>query len=157
MYLQKINSDSRRRNFKYDVARGGKMTIETVEDEAMAGIACEDQKVTQRTFTRSLRAEEEFIDDLGQAWDVKTAKSYSMSGKYIFDVNNFVNSIVKEYPCGERIIINITPLKDSDLEILYTELKKRLTKKEIEMTMIIDVEKPSRSQSTNALFKLLDK
>ena len=121
--LNKINSNSRWKTFKYDAARNGKVDINSI-DEAIAGVACETQGILNK-LRRSLQNGEEFIEEMtNKAWDVKTPPAYSQSGEYIFNAEKFIRSVKKPliYNPQENFIINVSYLNEKELKSLLEEL-----------------------------------
>jgi hypothetical protein len=153
--LQKINSTETYKKFKHDAAHNGYVKIGSI-DEANAGIAAIEQKY-MKDLKRSEYNAEEFIEnnDQSKCWDVKTARSYSIDGVYIFDIEKFFNALKKAYTGKENVIIQITDLTDQDLNILYERMTKELTVNEWEKTIIIHANNPSKSKSTSELIKYL--
>lgn len=155
--LQKIDSNPRWKNFRFDPAKNYKCDFGTIE-EAIAGIACEEQGLL-RNLTRDTRASAgEFIDSLQQAWDVKTAKSYSLNGHYIFNKNTFSESLKSELLklTNENLIINVTHLIESDHKLLY-ELLQEFSKNEIKRIIIVDAKNPINSRTSIELLNILRK
>lgn len=153
--LMKINSNAAYKLFKYDAAHNGEVDKNSIE-EALAGIAAIEQKFFE-TLKRSSHDAEEFLDQYGVAWDVKTAKSYSWDGKAIFNVDKFIDAIKKEFRGKENVILQITDLNESDLKVLYRELQKRLLPNEISRILVIHVNDPAMSMSSDALKQFLEK
>ena len=145
--LQKINSNSRWEKFKYDAAKGGAVSLSSIE-EALAGIACEEQGLL-KTLVRSKGNAEEFIENLPGGvkhfWDVKTFKSNALNGKYIFDKESAIKALVKGYLCAEDVILNITYLTEQDVDTLFKAIAKQFGEKEIRRTIVIHTSNPAKS------------
>lgn len=153
--LMKINSNKLYESFKYDAAHNGKVDKNSIE-EALAGVAAVEQKFFD-TLKRSSHDAEEFLDQCGIAWDVKTAKSYSWDGKAIFNVDKFIDAIKKEFRGKENVILQITDLNEPDLKVLYRELQKKLLPNEISKILVIHANDPAKSMSSEAFKQFLEK
>ena len=154
--IKKINSSPRWESFKFDAAKGGMVDANSI-NEAIAGIACEEQGLLQAPLIRSSGLAEEFIDPLKQAWDVKTPPSFSPSGKKIFNEIEFIKSINAELLGKENIILNISLLDKNDLAKLYTRLASDLTKVDLQRIVIVHSYDSSLSKTSTELVTYLGK
>lgn len=156
--LKKINSNPLYRTFKYDAAHNNMIKISSIE-EAMAGIACLEQKLLE-TIKRSPNPSEEFIEDNGsnKRWDVKTARSHSVNGLYIWNVEEFISSLKEAYAePDENIILQITGLNEFDLEVLYKYMSVEFTKEQWKRTLIVHADSSSKSHSSKEFVNFMEK
>jgi hypothetical protein len=153
--LQKINSNQRWERFKYDAAHNDSVALKNI-DEAIAGVACEEQQILGK-LTRSSHRGEEFIENSMQCWDVKTAPKYSLEGKDIFNPESFVESIKGGMNGKENIIVNITNLQKNDIERLYEVMSRQLNIEEFKKLVVIHATDPAQSKASLDLIKHLGK
>lgn len=152
--LHEINSNHVFKNFKYDNAHGGAVTQGSLQ-EAIAGKACMEQKILG-SLERAKNDEDDFTEpNSNKTWDVKTARSYSLEGLYIFNAEAFCKSLKDAYDDGENIILQITNLNDKDLENLYKKLHENFLENNFAQTVIIDAKNPNRSKSAKQLIELM--
>lgn len=152
--LSKINSDSRWLKFKYDVAQGGCTKISTI-DEAIAGIACEEQGLLG-TLYRSKNESEEFIEHVSEgtvAWDVKTFPAYTNDGaKYIFNPIRYTESIIKELNGKENVIVNIIYLSPEETDLLIQEIVSKISKEDLRRIVFVH---PKNRLETDRILKAM--
>lgn len=122
--LHKINSNSRWRSFKYDAAKNGKITVGSVQ-EAVAGIACEEQGLL-KTLKRGFNEGEDFVENItNKSWDVKTPKKYALDGHHVLNQQSFFDS-VKEALIGdpkEHLILDFTNLSNTEINDFFQYMK----------------------------------
>jgi len=141
--LIKINSDPRRALFKYDPANGNKVSWGSII-EALAAIEFEER--TGIKLKRSLRRGEDFVDELGTCWDVKTGYSRDFYKRIsVFDIDSIYDTIIKEYERNENPIVNISILTEKDSAELLKKLNGQLTPEQKERTFIANYKNPSQS------------
>jgi hypothetical protein len=152
--LKEINNDPEGRAFKFEHAQNGEITRSSIQ-EAIAGKTCMDQKLLGKLRRAELEGDDFIEIATGKSWDVKTARSKSLDGEYIFDIEAFIRSLQDGYADGENIIIQITNLSEEDLETFYKSYREKFTFREFEKTIIVDGKTPSRSKSTIDLVKFM--
>ena len=152
--LIKINSCAEWKSFMFDPAKS-KISINNVY-EATTGIACIEQNLLKQPILRSFHPGEEFIDGIKQAWDVKTAVPFTSEGRYIFNADKFVSSVVKELVGKENVIINISLLNSRELSLLYSSLKNNLSVSQLQRIVVVHTTDSSLSKSSEALINFLD-
>jgi polyhydroxyalkanoate synthesis regulator phasin len=144
--LKKINGNPRWEKFKYDAAKG-KIDANSIR-EAMAAIACEEQKLLP-LLERANHEAEDFIEVISKrCWDVKTPHSYAINGREIFSVEEFVDLAIKDTlknNAEEHIILNVSELSEKDYAELIKKLGHKLTKLELEKIVVVHVKNPSKS------------
>ncbi len=155
--IQKIDSNPRWKDFRFDPAKNGGCNITSIE-EAIAGIAAEEQEFLQN-LVREATGKGEFIDPAGKIWDVKTAKSYALNGEHIFNTQGkkeFLASLEKSLTkdLNENLIVNISYLIKTEHGALY-DLLRNLPKSKLERIIIIDAINPMNSKTTFELLKYL--
>lgn len=154
--LQIVNGNEDIKSFKFDGARGGQVTTSSIE-EALAGKACMDQGILGRLI-RATKSEDDFIEiktDIEIPWDVKTPRSESIDGKYIFKIDEIIESLKDAYDKGENLIIQIDHLNDNDLKEFYNEMAKCFTENEFKRTVIIHSGTPEMSKNINEFIKYM--
>lgn len=143
--LEKLSQDIKyivegkphRTNFIYDAAQEGKVTVNSVQ-EALTGCAAEDLGICTK-LTRAAEREYDFLDSLGNKWDVKIfAPHLSLKNKKNFDYARFVLDIKDEILKGEKILLNITDTNDSYLIILREHMNNLLSKEDIQQIYFIN-------------------
>lgn len=156
----KIDSNPRWKQFRFDPARNFQCNLTTIE-EAIAGIAAEEQGLLHN-LVRETSGGSEFVDTIKKVWDVKTPKSFSSTGKYIFseenEIKEFINGLKKSLnnkPSG-NFLVNISFLQNVDHIKLYNELVK-LSKEQLGKIIIIDASNVANSKTTHELLKYLGK
>lgn len=113
-----------------DPAHGNKITIKSI-DEALVGLAAEEQGLLKGPLIRDTTPAAEFIDRVGQAWDVKAAVSKAPNGKYIFNADTLCASIKRDLSLGENILLDLTKLEINDFPILLDRIKSNFSQEEI--------------------------
>ena len=155
--LLEINKNSEIRAFKYEHAQNGSVTPNSIQ-EAIAGKACIEQGLTGK-LRRAEKKEEDFIEiETGDIWDVKTARTKSLNGKFIFDLEEFLASLKKAFKNPEeKIIIQVTNLEEHDFATLIEALPKQFSNSELERTIIIDAKNPVKSKKSQDLINMREK
>ena len=138
-----------------DPADKNKTTLKTVE-EAIAGIACEEQSILKH-LERSENAAEEFIEFLEdepiQAWDVKTFRAYTPDGRYIFDETSCSLKVKKELLGKENVIVNIIHLPEVEANKLLIKIKETFEVKDLNRIVFVDPANEKRSKYFNGCLK----
>lgn len=158
-HLIKIDSNPRWSLFKLDPSKKNTCSLTSIE-EALAGIACEEQGLLHNLI-RDQTGGGEFIDYFKRCWDVKIAKSYALTGKYIFDEkgkSEFISSLKKalERSPHENFILNISFLETADHPEFFMAIK-IFSKELLERMIVVDYFNPKNSKTTQELLKFLGK
>lgn len=151
-----INKEEEIKSFKFDAARAGQVTTSSIE-EAVAGKACMDQGILEK-LVRATTTEDDFVEvgiEKTINWDVKTPRSESLEGKYIFNVAEIIESLKDAYEKGENLIIQIDHLNDSDLIEFYNQVSKSFTENEFKRTVIVHSTSPEKSKRSNEFVKYM--
>lgn len=119
-----------------DPAHGNKITMQSIE-EAIAGIAAEQNGFLAGPLKRDITPAAEFIDKFGQAWDVKAAVSRAPNGKHIFDPNKLIESIKRDLLIGENIILDLRKLEGADIPIFYEKIRTSLTSQDVKRILVV--------------------
>ncbi len=156
--LAKIRSNPRWSKFTEDPAKGNKISLNVI-DEAIAGIACEQEKLVGK-LERSEHDGEEFIEVLENglqiAWDVKTFQTYTPDGKkYIFDAEKYVDKVKKGLMSQENIIINIAYLPNLEMYELADKIVCSLTNEDLKKIIGIDPYHTNRTREFNKYLNTL--
>ncbi len=140
----------------FDPTEGNKCILKTIE-EAVAGVACEKQGLLTGLVRDNVVGRGDFIDGFGKIWDVKTAKTDGISKFNTFNVNDFIQSIVKELtkPTNENVIIHISYLTEKkEFELLCKKLRELSND---QLKRCIMVHKYDTKKTTDNLIKFLGK
>ena len=105
-------------------------------EEAIVGIAAEEQGLLLGPLRRDPTPAAEFIDKFGQAWDVKAAVSRNPRGTHIFNAEVLIKKMKQEISVGENIILDLRKLENNDLLQLYTAIQNNLTNHEIQRIIV---------------------
>lgn len=153
--LQKINSNPRWVKYKYDIARGGTISTNSIE-EALSAIACEEQSLIVG-LERSNIPEVDFIQNGKTGWDVKTPRSFAISGEKIFNVKSVVNSLKKKYLTGVGIILDISNLVPAHIQELFEAMSREFNIDEFGRTIVVHIKDRMQSLSSDMVIKKLGK
>lgn len=107
-----------------DPARGG-IIDKKGEQERKIGLGAEQAGLIPGPIVRDPSGNAEFIDDKGQAWDVKGFRSDFPASTGGFDVDEDVAKVERELAAGHNVIIDTENLSEADLEALRTEIERR--------------------------------
>jgi len=119
-----------------DYAKNGQVSLKTI-DEALAGVVAESQGILQGPLVRDSTGAGEFIDLLGQVWDVKMGISRAPNGRPIFQLDHFVGKIKRELLIGENIILDLRCLEVADLQKLIQKLKVDFTMDQCKRIVVV--------------------
>lgn len=123
--IKYIQSRSHRYNFIYDVAQGG--ATDGSIAEALVACAAEDQGIVKKLM-RSAETAYDFLDELGNKWDIKTFKSkYMISDK---SYKEFINKSKIDISKGEYILFNVTEASEESVNKLKNFINLTLSEQE---------------------------
>lgn len=150
--LSIVNSNDPIKTFKYDSAHKNNITSSSIQ-EALAGKGCMEQGVLGK-LTRAIIEGDDFIEiDTGKGWDVKTASSESLEGKYIFDSVSFIDKLKDSVSDGENIILQISDLFEVDCNVLLEGIIEKFAAEELKKIVIIDAYDAKRTLFANQFLK----
>ena len=118
-----------------DPAHGNTIKPHGIE-EASAVLRAEKCGLLKGPFRRDNRGGD-FIDALGQQWDVKRGVSRAPNGRHVFNADELAKALRVDIMCGENILLDLRRLEIIDYESLRSSILKHLTLSEIEKIRII--------------------
>lgn len=113
-----------------DPSHRGKIMMLNMQ-EAFVGIVCEQRGLLTGPLKRDGIGGAEFIDKLGQKWDVKRAISLSSHGQQIFNPKVLLSKIKRDLLLGENIILDMIKLENKDFQVLFKEVLQKLSESEL--------------------------
>jgi len=118
-----------------DPDQGNKITQKTI-NETSAALKAVKLGILKGPLLRDTRGGD-FIDALGQQWDVKACISHAPNGRYIFDADHLVKEFKIDIMCGENILLDLTLLEYNDFQILRQCLLSQLSENEVDKVAIV--------------------
>ncbi|MEM6634919.1 MAG: hypothetical protein AAF667_03410 [Pseudomonadota bacterium] len=107
-----------------DPARGG-IIDKKGEQERKVGLGAEQAGLIAGPIMRDPSGNAEFIDDKGQAWDVKGFRSDFPASSGGFDVDQDIAKAERELAAGHNVIIDTENLSEADPEVLRNAIERR--------------------------------
>lgn len=111
-----------------DPARGDKILPQTLE-EASVALMAEHLEVFE-TVRRESSGSAEFVDEKGQAWDVKSPVSPPPEQGWFFAPEHHLGKIREDFDQGDRVLLNLSRCNEQDSQTMIEHLNQSLTQDE---------------------------